>query len=220
MTQAVAHASIERQIANLLIEMGRTVETSVNQAIGSLLNWNQSAVVDILSRERLVNEMELSIDKAVSSALANGTLSRSELKTAAAVLKINKDLERLGDLAANIARCMSVTTEKERPADTTELQPMAIATSHVCRQTLRALVRRDLVLANNVSSSSAAVQGYRGYAARCIGQRASRQGDITLLLASQYLEEMADLAVSLAENVALGLAEEHQRNGVGRQLAS
>src|SRR5258707_8795316 len=171
MTQAVAPTSIERQIANLLVNMGQTVETSVNQAIGSLLSWNQSAVADILSRERLVNEMEVSIDKAVSSALANGTLSRSELKTAASVLKINKDLERLGDLAANISRCTSATMDKERPADTTELQPMAIASSHVCRQALRALVRQDLVLAKKVASASAAGDAFCGHPADRIGQR-------------------------------------------------
>ena len=220
MTQAVAPTSIERQIANLLINMGQTVETSVNQAIGSLLNWNQSVAADILARERLVNEMEVSIDKAVSSALANGTLSRSELKTAASVLKINKDLERLGDLAANISRCMIATTEKERPADTSELQPMAIATSHVCRQALRALVRQDLVLANNVAGASAAVEAFRGYAAGRIGQRPSRPGDVTLLLASQYLEEMADLAASLAENVALCLTEKRSQNAMSSQMAS
>jgi phosphate transport system protein len=164
--------------------------------------------------------MELSIDRAVSSALANGTLSRSELKAAACVLKINKDLERLGDLAANISRCTSATMDKERPADTTELQPMAIASSHVCRQALRALVRQDLVLANNVASASAAVDAFRGYAAGRIGQRPSRRGDVTLLLASQYLEEMADLAASLAENVALLLTEKRGQDAPGCQLAS
>ncbi len=220
MTQAVAPTSIERQIANLLIKMGQEVEKSVNQAIGSLLNWEQSVAADILDRERLINEMELAIDKAVSSALANGTCSRPEIKAAASVLKINKDLERLGDLAANIPRCMIATSEKERPADTSELQPIAIATSHVCRQTLRALVRQDLVLASNVARASAAVDAFRGYAAGRIGQRPARQGDITLSLASQYLEEMADVAGSLAENLALFLAEKRGQRPVGCQLAS
>src|SRR6266404_8636311 len=220
MTQAVALTSNVRQTAKLLVKMGQEVETSVNQAIGSLLNWNQSVAADILARERLVNEMELSIDRAVSSALANGTLSRSELKAAACVLKINKDLERLGDLAANISRCTSATMDKERPADTTELQPMAIASSHVCRQALRALIRRDLVLANNVAGASAAVEAFRGYAAGRIGRRPSRPGDVTLLLASQYLEEMADLAASLAENVALCLTEKRSQNAMSSQMAS
>jgi phosphate transport system protein len=219
MTQAVA-PTIERQIANLLVKMAREVETSVNQAIGSLLAWDQSVASDILARERLVNEMELSIDKAVSSTLASGTLSRTELKTAASVLKINKDLERLGDLAANISLCMIATTQKERPADTTELQPMAIATSHVCRQALRAVARRDFVLASNVASASAAVDAFRGYTALRIGQRPTRQGDVILLLASQYLEEMADLAARLAEDVALVLTDKRSQNGAGHQLAS
>src|SRR5258707_13431637 len=96
MTQAVAPTSIERQIANLLVNMGQTVETSVNQAIGSLLSWNPSAVADILSRERLVNGIETSIDRAVSSALANRTLSRIKPQTAACAVQSNKDPEPLG----------------------------------------------------------------------------------------------------------------------------
>src|SRR5258707_3926115 len=103
MTQAVAPTSIERQIANLLVNMGQTVETSVNQAIGSLLSWNQSAVADILSRERLVNEMELSFDKACFSALANGTLSRLILKNPASGLKMNNDLNSLCGVPATVA---------------------------------------------------------------------------------------------------------------------
>src|SRR5258708_34774535 len=101
---------------------------------------------------------------------------------------------------------MIATCEKERPAEPSELQPIAIATSHVCRQTLRALVRQDLVLASNVARASAAVDAFRGYAAGRIGQRPARQGDITLSLASQYLDEMAEFAGSLAENFGLFLA--------------
>src|SRR5258708_37766279 len=109
MTQAVAPTSIERQIANLLIKMGQEVEKSVNQAIGSLLNWERSVAADILDRERLINEMALAIGKAVSSVLANGTCSSPEIKAAASVPKDHIVLERLGDHAANIHRRIHAT---------------------------------------------------------------------------------------------------------------
>src|SRR5258708_15218953 len=115
---------------------------------------------------------------------------------------------------------MIATSEKERPADTSELQPIAIATSHVCRQTLRALVRQDLVLASNVARASAAVDAFRGYAAGRIGQRPARQGDITLSLASQYLDDIADVACRLAEHLALFLAEKRGQSPLACQLAT
>jgi phosphate transport system protein len=213
----------EKRITNLLVAMAFKVEEAVDHAIGALLNSNMQAMPEVLQREAAINEMEIAVDRAIFAALEQGELSPEEIRPIASALKINKDLERLGDLAANIGRKVSQIGGHRQPQDYSELQPLAIAVSHVCRQTLRALARQDLVLANNVLRSGAAVDEYRNYVFRRLRERAAspgkREGDIHLMFASRYLEQIADHAVNLAEKLVLFLNEK-QGGMRSRQLAS
>jgi phosphate transport system protein len=203
--------------------MAMQVEEAVDQALGALLNSNPQTLAGFLQREAEINEMEVAIDHAILTALEQGELSPEEIRPMASALKINKDLERLGDLAANIARKVSLGGERRPSPDYSELQPLAIAVSHVCRQTLRALARQDLVLASNVLRSGTVVDDYRNYVFRKLRDRADipgrRESDVHLMFASRYLEQIADHAVNLAEKLVLFLSEK-QAGEMGCRLAS
>ncbi len=222
-TMTLDTQSAERKITNLLVAMALKVEEAVDQAIGALLNSNAQNMTGVLQRESAINEMEVAVDHAIYATLEHGELSAEEIRPIASALKINKDLERLGDLAANIGRKVSQAGERRQPQDYSELQPLAIAVSHVCRQTLRALTLQDLVLANNVLQSRAAVDDYRNYVFRRLRERTDtpnqREGDVHLMFASRYLEQIADHAVNLAEKLVLFL-NERQDGMRSRQLAS
>jgi len=222
-TMTLEAQTAEKRIVHLLVAMALKVEVAVDQAIGALLNSGTQTVSGILQQEDAINEMEVTIDRAIFAALEQGELSPKEIRPIASALKINKDLERLGDLAASIGRKVSQSGEHRQPRDYSELQPLAIAVSHVCRQTLRALTRQDLVLANNVLRSGAAVDDYRNYVFRRLRERAAtpgpREGDVHLMFASRYLEQIADHAVNLAEKLVTFLNEK-QGGRRSRQLAS
>ena len=205
-TQVLQTPPKTNTIVSLLAGMGREVEIAVDQAIESLLESDEELVAGILRREAIINEMEMNIDQAVLTALEDGSLSETEIRSVAFILKINKDLERLGDLATNIARSVGRLAAQHRSLDSasSELQPLAIAVHHLCRQTLRALTRQDLTLASNVAVAGASVDAYRNY----VFHRLCEQKDspapsdaVTLLLASRYLEQIAAHATDLAENL-------------------
>jgi phosphate transport system protein len=222
-TMTLETQTAEKRITDLLVAMALRVEEAVDQALGALLNSNTQNLAVVLQREAAINEMEVAIDRAIFVALEQGDLSQEEIRPVASALKINKDLERLGDLAANIGRKVGHARERREPQDYSELQPLAIAVSHVCRQTLRALTRQDLVLANNVVQSGATVDDYRNYVFRRLRERADIPGkhesDIHLMFASRYLEQIADHALNLAKKLVLFLSEK-QRVMLGCQLAS
>jgi len=222
-TMTLEAQTAERRITNLLVAMGLKVEEAVDQAIGSLLNSNAQNVSGISQREAAINEMEIAIDRAILAALEQGELSPDEVRPMASALKINKDLERLGDLAASIGHKAGQTGEHRQPRNYSELQPLAIAVSHVCRQTLRALIRQDLLLANNVLRSGATVDQYRNYVFGKLRERADTpgqcEGDVHLMFASRSLEQIADHAVNLAEKLVMFLNEK-QAGMRSRQLAS
>jgi phosphate transport system protein len=220
-----APQTTETRIVSLLAGMGHEVEITMDQAIESLLNSDEQLVADVLRREVVINEIEMNIDKAIFAALEDGSLSQVEIRSVAFILKINKDLERLGDLATNIARSVSHLAAQHSVLDraSSDLQPLAIAVHHLVRQTLRALARQDLTLASNVVVARASVDAYRGYVFRQLCER--RNGPVagngvTLMLASRYLEQIADHATDLAENLVRFFNERRGHKTGDSQLAS
>ena len=92
--------------------------------------------------------------------------------------------------------------------DFSRLQPLAIAVSHLCRQTLRSLARLDPVLARNAASGGASVDAYRDYVLRGLNghqSHATDEQDLHLIFASRCLEQIADNATHLAENLVVFL---------------
>jgi len=116
-TMTLEAQTAEKRIVHLLVAMALKVEVAVDQAIGALLNSGTQTVSGILQQEDAINEMEVTIDRAIFAALEQGELSPKEIRPIASALKINKDLERLGDLAASIGRKVSQSGEHRQPRD-------------------------------------------------------------------------------------------------------
>lgn len=211
--------ALHSRIVQPVISMAREVESMIDLAIEALLSSNSEMAGSILQKEPAVNASEMSIDAAIFSALESGNLSHQEIRQAASMLKINKDLERMADLAANIARGINEMAHGGVCQDYSDLQPMAIAVSHISRKTLRALIHSDLILAANVVDGGAAVEFYRDYVFRKLQerleQRSAKREAINLMLASRYLEQIADHSGNVAESLIFWLkgreTDDHMR---------
>jgi len=204
----------ESNINNLLVTMGVKVDEAVGRAIAALLHTDSHVVADALESAVAVQELELTLDKAVFSALENGVVGAAEIKRVTSALNISKDLSRLGKLAANLGRKVTEVGRHHEHEDFSRLQPLAIAVSHLCRQTLRSLARLDPVLARNAAEGGASVDAYRDYVLRGLsGQqaRAHDEQDLHLIFASRCLEQIADNAIHLAENLVIFLEGQNER---------
>jgi len=205
----VKSPALQTRIVQPVISMAREVESMIDLAIQALLSFNVEMAGTILQKEPAINTAEMKIDAAIFAVLEKGDLDPQEIRQAASMLKINKDLERMADLAANIGRKISALAERGQSQDYSELQPMAIAVSHISRKTLRALIHSDLVLAANVLGGAATVDFYRDYVFRKLQERVNpgsgRLGEINLLLASRYLEQIADHSANVADNLIFWL---------------
>ncbi|HLJ29386.1 MAG TPA: PhoU domain-containing protein [Candidatus Angelobacter sp.] len=212
MTQSVQICLDSRQrVFALVTAMAGMVESSIDQAIEALLAGDWGLAHTLLQKEIVINRMEVHIDAAVLGHLAQKNLSPCDMRSMVSILKINKDLERMGDLAANIGRKVIELGQGRQECENSDLQradlqPLAIAVSHICRKTLRAVVRQDVVLAESALGSEEAVHTYRDYVFRKIRERLSSgsstaNSDLALLLASRYLEQIADHAVNLADTL-------------------
>lgn len=211
--QAVKAQVTKNQFNNLLVTMGLKVDEAVGQAIAALLHSNSHIVAGVMESAVAIQELELKLDQAVFSELERCDLPRSEVRRMTSIVTISKDLARLGKLAANLGRKVTEVGKHNEHEDFSRLQPLAIAVSHLCRQTLRSLTRLDLVLARSAVAGGASVDAYRDYVLRKLNshqQRTTDEGDLHLIFASRCLEQIADHAIHLAESLVDFLSAEHE----------
>ena len=212
--RAVKAQTTENRFNNLLVTMGLTVDEAVGKAIAALLHSNSHIVAGVMESAVAIQELELALDHAVFSALERGDLPRSEVRRMTSIVNISKDLARLGKLASNLGRKVTEVGKHNEHEDFSRLQPLAIAVSHLCRQTLRSLTRLDLVLARSAAAGGASVDAYRDYVLRNLNgqpQRATdEQDDLHLIFASRCLEQIADHVAHLAETLVDFLGGEHE----------
>jgi phosphate transport system protein len=202
--------------------MARTVEMTVERAMSALLQAGGSerhAPSDIFLLEPRINEMEIVIDDHAVRMLREGNLSSEEIRMVVATLKITNDLERMGDLAVNLAERIISLTEMRSVAPPPELEPMVAAVRAMIKKSLGALIFRNVVLAGEVLESDDLVDRYRDeiFERLLAGMRqdpADVDPNLQLVLASRYLERLADHATNIAEDIIFwvrGLDVRHGR---------
>jgi phosphate transport system protein len=215
--QAVRAQTAENNISNLLATMGVKADEAVGRAIAALLHTGSHVGAGVLETSVAIQELELTLHQAVFSALESGGLGASEIKRLTSAANISKDLSRLGKLAANLGQKVTDVGKHNDHEDFSRLQPLAIAVSHLCRQTLRSLTRLDPVLARNAAASGASVDAYRDYVVR--GRSATDEQALHLVFASRCLEQIADNATHLAETL-IGFLDGHYEPENRQSLAS
>ena len=209
-------------LTNYLVSMARTVEMTVERAMSALLQAGGSerhAPSDIFLLEPRINEMEIVIDDHAVRMLREGNLSSEEIRMVVATLKITNDLERMGDLAVNLAERIISLTEMRSVAPPPELEPMVAAVRAMIKKSLGALILKNVVLAGEVLESDDLVDRYRDeiFERLLAGMRrdpADVDPNLQLVLASRYLERLADHATNIAEDIIFwvrGLDVRHGR---------
>jgi len=215
----------EDVLANHLISMARTVENSVGYALDALLRPNPERAAALSSQvflvEPRVNEMEMLIDDHAVRMLRTGLLDDEEIRRVVASQKIANDLERIGDLAVNISeRVISLSgmnvTEMPR-----ELEPMSGAVRGMLGRSLGALIFRNVVLAGEVLESDDVVDRYRDQIfehllAGMLQGSSQAAPHLQFVLATRYLERIADHATNIAEDIIFWVRGLDVRHGRAR----
>jgi len=204
---------------NYLVSQARTVESSVNRALAALLERNDRLASEVFLIEPRINEMEIVIDEHAIRMLRQGNLQDADVRLIVATLKINNDLERMGDLAVNLSeRAISLAAMGgvENPA---ELEPMGTAVRAMVSKCLGALIYQNVDLATQVLESDDTVDQYRDrvFDALLAGiseDSATAAPNLQFVLAIRHLERIADHATNIAEDILFwvrGLEVRHGR---------
>src|ERR1700683_1521085 len=92
-------------LMNYLVSQARCVEASVNRSLSALLGRSEKLASEVFLVEPRIHEMEIVIHEHAIRLLRQGNLLDTDVRLIVASIKINNDLERMGDLAVNLAQC-------------------------------------------------------------------------------------------------------------------
>src|ERR1700756_3351985 len=197
-------------LVNYLISMARIVEGAVNRALEAIVSVDDPKATaltgEVFLLEPRINEMEIVIDEHAIRLLRRGGFSDDEMRLIVAALKITNDLERIGDLAVNLAQ--GAVTLREMPGAPVpeELAPMALAVRAMVSKSLGALIFRNAEMAAQVLESGEGVDQYRdrifeNLLAPMTQQATLVSSGMQFVLATRHLERIADHATNIAEDI-------------------
>jgi phosphate transport system protein len=223
--KASGPAIFQSVLMNYLVAQARTVESSVNRSIIALLDRNERLASEVFLTEPRVNEMEMVIDEHAIRMLRQGNLADPDLRLIVATLKVNNDLERMGDLAVNLSERTIALIGMGTIANPAELEPMTTAVRAMVAKCLGALIYRNADLATQVLESDDAVDAYRDLIfetmlAGISGNSTYAAPNFQFMLASRNLERIADHATNIAEDILFWVRGLEVRHGRARQLES
>jgi phosphate transport system protein len=209
-------------LMNYLVSQARAVEATINRSIAALLDRNERLASEVFLTEPRINEMEIVIDEHAVRLLRQGNLGDTDVRLIVASLKINNDLERMGDLAVNLGQRAITLAGMGGVQNPVEMEPMAVAVRAMVSKCLGALIYQNVDLATQVLESDDLVDQYRdrvfeSLLAKIAENSALAAPNLQFVLASRHLERIADHATNIAEDILFWVRGLEVRHGRAKQ---
>jgi phosphate transport system protein len=189
-----------------LLEMGGLAEDRVRTAIDALVRRDLDLVIQVLDGDGPINQFHIEIDGRCVRLLALHQPMAVDLRMVLSAVKINTDLERVGDLAINIAEAASRYLSHPPVKELVDIPKMAGIAQSMLRDALDSFVRRDTALAQRVldeddTLDALKTQVFRDLLAYMIKAPQTIEPALDLILISRHLERIGDHATNIAEDV-------------------
>jgi len=217
---------LQREIEKLkkkILSLCAAVENSVRMAVQSIENRDSALAESIVAKDEEIDQLEVDLEEDCLKILALHQPVAIDLRFIIAVLKINNDLERIGDLAVNIAERAQFLSTQRSIAIPFDFDSLAEKTQEMLRKSLDSLVNLNTGLAREVCRTDDEVDAINRDMYDLV-KNAIRahpeQLDILIpyLSVSRYLERIADHATNIAEDVIYmieGIITRHRPDAVG-----
>jgi phosphate transport system protein len=199
------HREIEK-LKTMLLSLGTDVEENVYRAVKALDERDAALAEQVIGGDGQVDRFEVYLEEECLKILALHQPVAIDLRFVIAVLKINNDLERIGDLAVNIAERARFLAGRDALDVPFDFMGMADKTRAMLKKALDALVNMDPRMARDVCAADDEVDALNremyGRIQKSMQQHPDRiDGLINYLGVSRYLERIADHATNIAEDV-------------------
>ena len=202
-------AHMKREIDRLkqmLMSLCEVVEESLRQAVEAIKTRDEALAKMVIARDVEIDQMEVDVEEECLKILALYQPVAIDLRFIITALKINNDLERIGDLAVNLAERGTFLAGQHREDVTLDFDAMTEKTKSMVHRSLEALVNMDSKLAYDVCAADDEVDQINHQMFLIVQDEIRAHPEqseslIHLLSASRHLERVADHATNIAEDV-------------------
>ena len=189
-----------------LFEMAAAVETSIAKAIDALIERNNELADEVIKMDDHINNLEILIDNQCLKLLALQQPMAVDLRFITSGMKINNDLERIGDHAVNIAERAIILNEQPLLKPLIDIPRMAQIAQSMVKESLDSFIDGNIEKARAVCIRDDEVdnldeQLFRELLTYMIDDSKTISQALNLILISKNLERIADLATNIAEEV-------------------
>ncbi len=221
MERVIPH--FQEELATLkerLLTMGGLAEERVRAAVEALARRNSQLIDEVLAGDEPINQLHIEVDRRAFQLLALYQPMAVDLRAIVAALKINTDLERVGDLAINIAEAARRYAEHPPVKKLIDIPRMGNIAQTMLRDALDAYVRRDTALAARVLNrddelDALKTQIFRELLTFMLQNTATIEPALDLILVSRHLERIGDHATNVAEDVIFMVSARDVRHHSG-----
>ena len=188
------------------LEMGGLAEERVRAAIQGLVTRDPTLFEKVLLGDEPINQLHIEVDNRCFRLLALHQPMATDLRAIVAAVKINTDLERVGDLAVNIAEAGTRYVSHPPVKKLIDIPQMGDIAQSMLRDALDAFVKRDTRLAHEVLNEddrldSLKTQVFRDLLTYMLKDQSTVEPALDLILVSRHLERIGDHATNIAEDV-------------------
>jgi phosphate transport system protein len=189
-----------------LLEMGGLAEERVHAAIQGIVHRDMATIDRVIRGDEPINALHIEIDDRCFRLLALHQPMATDLRAIVAAVKINTDLERVGDLAVNIAEAARHYIGHAPVKQLIDIPQMGEIAQRMLRDALDAYVRRDTGLAQHVLNEDDGLDSLKTHVFRellniMLHDSATVEPSLDLILVSRHLERIGDHATNIAEDV-------------------
>jgi len=195
-----------QQLKNQLLTMGALVEERVHQAVHALVHRREEEAERVIAADKEINDLQIDIDDRALRLLATQTPLAVDLRLITSTMKINANLERIGDQAVNVAENVLKLLPHPPLKPLIDIPRMAEIAKKMTRDALDAFVNKDPDLARDVLRRDDEVdllkdQIFRELLTYMMADPGTIGRALSLILVSRNLERIADHATNIAEDV-------------------
>jgi phosphate transport system protein len=189
-----------------LLWMGGLAEERMSDSVRAVAHRDPALVDRILAGDAPINALHIEIDDRCLKLLALHQPMAADLRAIVAAVKINSDLERVGDLAVNIAEAAKRYLQHAAVKPLIDIPRMGDIAQRMLRDALDAYVRRDTRLAQTVLAADDQLDGlktqiFRELLTFMLADPSTIEPALDLILISRHLERIGDHATNIAEDV-------------------
>ena len=189
-----------------IIKMGSLVDEQIDFAIQSLVDSNVEMARIVIARDNRVDEFDNLIDAQCERIFALSQPVAIDLRLIMSALKINNELERIGDIAVNIAERVEPLQQASALVKKTKITEMATQARQMVKQAIDSFVNNDPRLARSILVQDDTVDNldkeiFHDLVAEMMRNKSKIEPAAHMMILSRHLERLADHATNIAEDV-------------------